>query len=103
MEITFVNLEHSDAIEARVREEAEKLDHFYDRITSMRVVVTRPQHRHNRGDTYQVRIHMTVPGAADVAVSRDPGEEPAHTDVYVAVRDAFKAARRQLQDTVGRR
>ena len=98
LQLTFEGIGHSDPIETRIRAEAGKLEHFYDRITSMRVVVARPQHRHHKGDTYQVRIQMVVPGGADIAISREPAATGAHEDVYVTIRDAFKAARRQLQD-----
>jgi cold shock CspA family protein len=103
LQVTFENIGHSDQIEARIREEASKLERFYDRITSMRVVVGRPQHRHHQGDIYQIRIHMTFPGAADISISREPAATGAHEDVYVTIRDAFKAARRQLQDLARRR
>ncbi|MEW5964590.1 MAG: HPF/RaiA family ribosome-associated protein [Pseudomonadota bacterium] len=98
LQISFEGISHSTAIEARIREEADKLEQFSDRITSMRVTVAKPQHRHHKGDIYQVRIHLTVPGAADLAISREPAATGAHEDVYVTIRDAFKAARRQLQD-----
>ena len=99
LQISFENIARSDAIEARIRDEVDKLEQFHDRLTSARVVVARPQHRHHKGDIYQVRIHLTAPGGADVAVSREPAASGAHEDVYVTIRDAFKAARRQLQDT----
>jgi len=98
LQISFEGIPHSSAIEARIREEVDTLEQFYDRITSARVVVARPQHRHHKGDIYEVRIHLTVPGAADIAVSREPAATGAHEDAYVTIRDAFKAARRQLQD-----
>ena len=98
LQIAFEGVQHSDAIEARIREEAKKLEQFHERITSARVVVARPQHRHHKGDIYQIRIHLVVPGAADIAVSREPAATGAHEDVYVTIRDAFSAARRQLQD-----
>lgn len=101
LQIVFENLERSEAVEARVREEIEKLTLFHDRLTSARVVIARPQHRRHRGDTFHVRIQVDVPGSAGVAVSREPSATGAHEDVYVAIRDAFSAARRQLQDLVG--
>jgi ribosome-associated translation inhibitor RaiA len=101
LQISFEGIAHSDAIEARIREEAQKLEQFSERIVSARVVVARPQHRHHKGDTYQVRIHLVVPDAADIVVSREPGLDGAHEDMYVTIRDAFKAARRQLQDVKG--
>jgi cold shock CspA family protein len=103
LEITFEHIGHSEPIEARIRDEAKKLEEFYGRITSARVVVGRPQRRHVKGDTYQVRIHLTIPGAANIVIDRDPAATGAHEDVYVAIRDAFKAARRVLQDVARER
>lgn len=103
LQVAFEGIQHSDAIEARIREEADKLEQFFGRLISARVVVARPQHRHHKGDTYHIRIHLAVPDAADIAVSREPAATGAHEDVYVTIRDAFKAARRQLQDIVRKR
>ena len=89
--------------EERVRQEAEKLEQFYDHIMSVRVVIARPQHTHHKGDTYSVRLHLTVPGAEDIAVSRDPAVTGRHEDIQVTISDAFDAARRQLQDFVRKR
>ena len=98
LQVAFEGIQHSDAVEARIREQAEKLEQFFRRITSCRVVVARPQHRHHKGDIYHIRVHLVVPDAADIAVSHEPAVTGAHEDVYVTIRDAFKAARRQLQD-----
>jgi ribosomal subunit interface protein len=103
LQLSFEHIGHSDAIEARIRDEAAKLEQFYDRITSMRVVVARPQHKHHTGDHFQIRIHITAPGAADIVVSREPAADGAHENAYVAIGDAFKAAGRQLQDLARRR
>ena len=103
LQIVFEHLDHSDAIETRIRGEAEKLERYYDRITSVRVVVSRPRHRHHKGDTYSVRILIAVPGAEEIAVSRDPSETGRHEDILVTIRDAFDVARRQLQDTTRER
>jgi ribosomal subunit interface protein len=97
LEVAFKNVERSDAVEARIREKAQKLERFADRITSCRVVVEAPHHHQHHGHTYDVRIDIHVPGNA-LIVSRDGSKNPAHTDVYVAIRDAFDAAVRQLED-----
>ena len=102
LQVSFEGIDHSDAIESRIREEAGKLEHFNARITSMRVVVARPQHRHHKGDHYQVRIHIGVPRAPDISISRDATADAAHQELYVAIKDAFKTARRQLQDVAER-
>jgi len=100
LQVAFDGVQHSDAVEARIREEVEKLEQFHGRIVSATVVVAKPQRRHHKGDTFHVRIHLVVPDVPDIAVSREPAATGAHEDVYVTIRDAFKAARRQLQDAV---
>jgi len=103
LQIVFEHVDQSDLIESHVREAAGKLEQFYDRITSARVVIGKPQHRHHKGDTYSVRLHLTIPDAADIAVSRDPAASGRHEDIEVTLHDAFDAARRELQDFVRRR
>ncbi len=102
LQITFRNMDSSEAVEARVRSEAEKLDTLYDQIMHCRVVVeAHHKHRH-KGNLYHVRIDLTVPGR-ELVVSREPEQHHAHEDVYVAVRDAFNAASRQLKAFARRR
>jgi cold shock CspA family protein/ribosome-associated translation inhibitor RaiA len=100
LQVVFEHIGHSDALEAAVRKEALRLERFYDRITSARVVIARPQHRHHKGDTYCVRIHVAVPGGKHIDISRDPAATGRHEDAHVTIRDAFDAAGRQLQDQV---
>ena len=100
LQIAFEHIGHSDALEAAVRKEAQRIERFYDRITSARVVIARPQHRHHKGDTYCVRIHIAVPGGKHIDITRDPAMTGRHEDVHVTIRDAFDAAGRQLQDQV---
>jgi ribosomal subunit interface protein len=101
LQITFQNMEPSPAVEARIREKAEKLDHFHDHIMACRVIVESTGQHHHHGNLYQIRIDITVPGS-EVVVSRDSGLNHAHEDIYVAIRDAFNAARRQLEDRLRR-
>ncbi len=98
LEVSFRNMDRSDAVEARVRERAAKLEKFGDRITSCRVVIEAPQRRHHKGNLFHVRIEIGVPGRPELVVSRHPKDKHAHEDVHVAVRNAFDAARRQLED-----
>jgi cold shock CspA family protein/ribosome-associated translation inhibitor RaiA len=95
--ITFKGIPASAAVETRIREEVEELAQFHDGILRCHVVVEQA-HRHQRqGNLYAVRIDLTAPGHVVVA-GRSPAQHHAHEDVYVAIRDAFAAARRQLQD-----
>ena len=98
VEITFEGMGPSDAVRARVEKEVEKLAQFQDRLTSCRVSVIAPSHHQHKGGLFEVHIHATLPGNHDIVVDRHPAQDHAHEDVYVAIRDAFAAARRQLKD-----
>lgn len=99
LQITFRNVQSSPAVEATIREQAEKLEKFYDRIISCRVVVDAPHRHHHKGKLYHVQIELSVP-QNQLVVNRHPQDEPSHEDLYVAVRDAFDTAKRQLQEYV---
>lgn len=92
LQITFRDIERSDALEAHIRDKAEKLETFFEPIMSCRVVVEMPHQHKQQGKVFNVRIDIGVPGN-EIVVNRDN-----HEDVYVALRDGFDAARRQLQD-----
>lgn len=102
LQITWRDVDKSDALEADIREKADKLDRFYDQIVSCRVLVEAPHRHHHKGNLYRLRIEIEVPDR-ELVVTRDPGQNHAHEDIYVAVRDAFDAARRQLQDYAAKR
>lgn len=96
LQITSRNLELDGFFREEIRERAEKLERVHDRITRCRVVVEVP-HRHKKdGIHYNVKIEMTVPGG-ELVVKREPNE-----DLSVAIRDAFDAARRKLEETTDR-
>lgn len=97
LELTFHNMDRSDAVAQKVEERAAKLERYFDRIIGCRVVVEAPHKHHHKGSVYEVRIDITVPGK-EIVVNRGGAHNHAHEDVYVAVRDAFNAADRQLED-----
>jgi len=98
LQISFRDISHSDAVEKRIREKVRKLEKFTDRIMSCRVTVEAP-HRHNlRGKLYHVGIDLILPGQK-LVVARDQINH-AHKDVYIAIRDAFEAVRRQLKKSL---
>lgn len=92
LQIVVRDMPPSEAVEARIREKAQKLESFYDRITSCRVVVDLTQRHQHQGKLHSVRIDLSVPGA-ELVVNR-----VEHEDVYVAIRDAFNAIGRKLED-----
>ncbi|SDY82672.1 ribosome hibernation-promoting factor, HPF/YfiA family [Nitrosomonas sp. Nm58] len=92
LQITIRDISASDALEAHIRDKVEKLESYFDRLVSCHVVVEMPHKHHQQGKEFNVRINIGVPGS-DIVVNRDHHEDP-----YVALRDAFDAAKRQLED-----
>jgi ribosome-associated translation inhibitor RaiA len=80
----------------------EKLEELFSDITSCRVVIESPHHHQHKGNTYRVSIDVNVP-QGEVVVGRSGGDNHAHEDVYVAIRDAFDAMGRRLQGLAQRR
>ncbi len=102
LQISFRNMDPSPAVEERIRKKAAKLERFHDRIVGCKVVVEAPHRHHHKGKLYSVRVDVSVPGK-DVVVDRAKPTDHAHEDVYVAVRDAFAAAVRRLEDQTRKR
>ena len=98
LEISYKNMTSSESLERQVRERFAQLEKIFDRLTSCRVVIEKAP---EEGKTFHVRVDMVAPGR-EIVVRRDPGDNRAHSDAHVAIRDAFDAARRQLQDHVRR-
>ena len=86
LQISFRNMDPSPAVEERIREKAEKLERFHDRIVGCTVVVEAPHRHHHKGKLYNVRLDISVP-RKDVVVDRAKPIDHAHEDVYVAVRE----------------
>jgi ribosomal subunit interface protein len=83
---------HSDALDARIREKAAKLAEFHPNITSCRVTVDETAKHHRQGWHFNVSIDVRVPGK-EIVVHKGNQE-----DVYVALRDAFEATKRQVDE-----
>ena len=94
--ITFRHMDSSPAVETRVRELANLLGVLSDRIQSCRVVVDSPHRHHHQGKVFNVKVQLGLPGE-DVVVDMERPQRDGHEDVYVVLRDAFDAAKRQLQ------
>jgi ribosome-associated translation inhibitor RaiA len=102
LQITYRGFSSSDALSHVIKEEADKLEEFHDRVTGCRVVVEQPHKRHRKGKHFHVRIDLTVPGT-ELVVGRDPAEADQREDPFVAVTDAFDAMRRMLQEYAAKR
>lgn len=96
LQITFRDIPPSEAIEAAIREKAQKLERYFDRIIGMRVIIEAPHKHHHKGKLYEISIDITIPGY-EIVVSKDNHDKHEHEDIYVSIRDAFAAAQRKLE------
>jgi ribosomal subunit interface protein len=96
VQVTFRGMPLSAALEQAIQERAAKLDRFHPHVVSCRAVVEEVARHKQQGKEFVVRLDIKVPGG-EVAINREHSEDP-----FVAVRDAFDAARRQLEDQARR-
>ena len=116
VQITYRNMQPSPAVTERIRTEADKLDRFFSRITSCRVMVEAPHRHHKWGELFHIRIELGVPGT-ELVIAHEPGphgaadsakwtkrleSSPRHKDIYATIHDTFKDARRRLADYVNK-
>ena len=92
LKITMRHMAPSEALETRIRSKAAKLEEFYPNITACSVAIEEERRLHQQGSWFKVRVIARVP-EHEVVVNRDHDEDP-----YVALRDAFDAVKRQLED-----
>ncbi|WP_284614776.1 HPF/RaiA family ribosome-associated protein [Aquabacterium humicola] len=92
LQIVFIGMAASAAVEASVREKASRLDRFRPDLMSCRVSIELVDRHKHQGRLFAVRIDATMPGA-ELVVDR-----VQHEDVYVALHDAFDDMKRQVQD-----
>jgi ribosomal subunit interface protein len=90
IQLTFHQMDRSEALESAIRERAEKLGRFHPAITNLHVAVTQETRHSNKGRLFNVKLDVHVKGKS-FAITQQ-GDE----DVFVAARDAFDAATRLL-------
>jgi hypothetical protein len=95
-QVVFRNMDPSAAVLADVQRRCVGLARLFPDMIGCHIAIEAPHRHHRHGYVYRVRIDVTIPGA-ELVVGRNPPDS-AHADVYVAVRDAFRAARRELTD-----
>lgn len=97
-QIEFENLAPSPQLQAAVEQHIAELEQRFGRVTAGRVVLRGPGDHHKIGGQYQISIRLALPEGREVNVGRTPKEDERYADLTFAVDDAFKRARRQLQD-----
>ena len=98
VQVHFLDMERSEAVEAKVRDRADDLSRFSSDIQKCDVWIASPHGHHRKGRVYGVRVRLTVPGE-EIDIDLQPAEE----DVFVSIRESFDAVRRKLEDYERRR
>lgn len=97
LKIQYLNFDESKSVSMEIQTHAEGLGKFCPQVQSCHVVLTRISRKHHQGDTFQAKLRIHMPGK-DIIIDRDPGKNHAHEDIHIAIRDAFLAARRKIDD-----
>ncbi len=100
--IDFQGLKATPEMKAAIEERVAELEERWGRITACRVMIKAPSQHHRTSGLYEIHIHLSLPDGREVNVTRTPIANERHADVTFALNDAFKHARRQLQDRVRR-
>ena len=103
IQVVFRNMDRSAEVEQLINEKAKKLERVFDRITKVRVTVEMPHKQHKQGNNYQVSVDLSVP-EKEIVVTRDTnGNSSTPESIFKAVKEAFEATRRQLEDYARKR
>jgi ribosome-associated translation inhibitor RaiA len=97
LQLAFRGMDQPMGIEDSIRGHVAQLETFFNRIIVCKVMVERDHKRHHQGNLYHIRIDLVVPGHK-IVVKREPAAHHANEDLHVAIKEAFDAARRRLQD-----
>lgn len=95
-QVVFHNIDQSPALVDNVNKRIEKLQRYSNDIIGGRVVLDSPHNNHHKGKVFSVTLEIHTSGK-EVVVKQGQHDKPSHEDIYVAVRDAFNAAERQLK------
>lgn len=102
VEIDVQGMAATPAVRDAIAKHVNELEDRYGRITACRVVLKGPGGHHQTGGLYEVNIRLALPEGREVNVDRTAQADERHSDLTFAINDAFKHARRQLQDQARR-
>ena len=98
LQVMFENAEPSEVVRAAIGHEVDRLEKYQHHITGCRVAVVAPSTKHRHGAVYRINIWVTIPPHENIVVSHQPSDDRGHEDVLGSIKDAFAAARRQIED-----
>src|SRR5437868_4543274 len=100
--ITYRGVAKSDDIDQLIMEKASRLEKFCDHINRCDVAIEQPNHAHQKGNPFRVRIDVTVPPGHELVAEEKQVDNGTHDPLAKVVHDAFKTMERQLRHLVER-
>ncbi len=100
--ITYRGLDKSEKIDNLVFDYASRLEKFCDHINRCDVAIEQPNHAHQKGNPYRVRIDVTVKPRHELVAEQQQADNGSHEPLTKAIHDAFKTMERQLRHLVER-
>jgi ribosome-associated translation inhibitor RaiA len=102
IKIDFQGMDANSDVRTEIVKHVAQLEDRFGRLTAGRVVVKAPSGHHRTGGLYEINIHLALPEGRDINIDRTRQNDARYADLSFAVNDAFKRARRQLQDQMDR-
>jgi len=100
VQIDFQGMDADPRVHAAIAKHVEQLEQRFGRITAGRVVLKSPGSRHRTGGLYDIHVRLALPEGREVNIGHTQQNDERYSDLDFALNDAFKRARRQLQDQV---
>ena len=98
--ITYRGVEKSDEIDRFILEKTARLEKFCDHINRCDVAIEQPNHAHQKGNQFRVRIDVTVPPGHELVAEEKQMDNGPHAPLSKVIHDAFKTMERQLRHLV---
>ncbi len=96
LQISCEHADLSEVVRAAIEQEVERLEERRHHITGCRVAIVPPSTKHSHGAVYRINIWVTIPPHENIVVSHQPNDDRGHEHLLVSIKDAFAAARRQI-------
>jgi ribosomal subunit interface protein len=98
--ITYRGVEKSDDIDQFVLDKAARLEKFCDHINRCDVAIEQPNHGHQKGNPFRVRIDVTVPPGHELVSDEKGVDNGSYAPLTKVIHDAFKTMERELRRLV---
>lgn len=98
LQFEIEGIKPSAPLQDAIRNNVDKLERHFGRITACRVAVQAPNAHHRMGEPYKVSVWISLPHHREIGVKPPKILDRRQGDLIFAVNDAFRRADRQLRD-----